>query len=103
VPVPFAFAWLNALHAVRHSHTTHELGGEDAKKHTVPKMDLPKIGVAYTILVKPFGSSVQQPKVFSLPILLKDHLPFPKMIQWDIPLTTFKFKARDWKYLIEEY
>jgi hypothetical protein len=25
------------------------------------------------------------------------------MIQWDIPLTTFKFKARDWKYLIEEY
>jgi hypothetical protein len=82
---------------------THELGGEDAKKCTVLKMDFPEIGVTYAILVKPSRSSVQRPKVFSLPILLKDHLPFPKTIQWDIPLTTFKFKAREWKYLIEEY
>jgi hypothetical protein len=82
---------------------THEFGGKDAKKRTVLKMDLPKIGVAYAIPAKPSGSLVQQPKVFSLLILLKDHLPFPKTIQWGVPLTTFKFKARDWKYLIEEY
>jgi len=82
---------------------THELGGKDSKRRTVVKMDLPEIGVAYAILVKPSGSLIQRPKVFSLPILLKDHLPFPETIQWEIPLTTFKFKAREWKYLIEEY
>ena len=25
------------------------------------------------------------------------------MIDWDLPLTSFKFKAREWKFLIEEY
>jgi hypothetical protein len=82
---------------------THKLGGKVAKKRTVLKMNLPEEGVAYAILAKPSGSLVQQPKVFFLPILPKDHLPFPETIEWDIPLTTFKFKAREWKFLIEEY
>jgi hypothetical protein len=46
---------------------THELGGKDAKKRTILKMDLPKIGVDYAILVKPSGSSVQDPRSFPSP------------------------------------
>ncbi len=82
---------------------THELGGKDAKKHPVIKMELPKDGSGYAILVKPSGSLVQRPKVFSQPVLLKAHLPFPKTIEWDLPLLSFKFKVREWKLFIEAY
>jgi hypothetical protein len=83
--------------------TTHELGGKDSKKQTVIKMDLPKNGDAFTILVKASWNSVKRPKIFSLPILLKTWLPYPETIDWDLPLTSFKFKAREWKYLIKGY
>jgi hypothetical protein len=83
--------------------TTHELGGKDSKKQTVIKMDLPKNGDVFAILVKASGSSVKRPKIFSLPILLKTRPPYPETIDWDLPLTSLKFKAREWKYLIEGY
>ncbi len=83
--------------------TTHELGDKDAKKWTVLKMDLPEWGEAFAILVKPLGSLVQRPKVFLKPILPRSHLPYPKTIDWDLPLFSIKLKAREWKYLIERY
>ncbi len=66
--------------------TTHKLGGKDAKKWTVLKMDPPERGEAFAILVKPSGSSVQRTKVFSKPVLPRSHLPYPKTIDWDLPL-----------------
>ena len=51
----------------------------------------------------PSGSLVKRPKVFSLPILSRWSLPYPVTIDWDLPLTSFKFKAREWKFLIDEY
>jgi hypothetical protein len=83
--------------------TTHELGGKDPKKWTVLKMDLPEWGEAFAILVEPLGSSVQCPKVFSKPILPRSHLPYPKTIDWELPLLLIKLTAREWKYLIEGY
>jgi hypothetical protein len=83
--------------------TMHELGGKDSKKRTVVEMDLLDQGEAYVILVRTSGSSVQRPKVFLLPILLKADLPFPKTIKWDLPLLSFKFKVSKWKLFIEAY
>jgi hypothetical protein len=69
---------------------THELGGKDSKKRSVIKMDLPKKGSVFAIQVKPSGSSVVRPKVFSLPILRENQLPYPQSIDWGLPLTTFQ-------------
>jgi hypothetical protein len=57
----------------------------------------------FVILVMPSGSLVKRPKVFSLPILSRRSLPYPVTIDWDLPLTLFKFKAREWTFLIKEY
>ena len=54
---------------------THESGGKDSKKRSVIKMDLPEKGSVFAIQVKPSGSSVVRPKVFSLPILRENQLP----------------------------
>ena len=54
---------------------THELGGKDSKKRSVIKMDLPEIGSVFAIQVKPSGSSVVRPKVFSLPIYARINSP----------------------------
>ena len=83
--------------------TTHELGGKDSLKRSVVKMAFPEAGEGFAILVKSSGSTVKRPKVFSLPILARQMLPYPLTIDWDLPLTSFKFKAREWKLLIEEY
>jgi hypothetical protein len=83
--------------------TTNELGGKDSKKRMVMKMDLPDRGEAYAILVRTLGSSVQHPKVFLLPILLKTDLPFPETIKWDLPLLSFNFKTRERKLFIKAY
>ena len=80
---------------------THELGGKDSKRRSVIKMDLPKKGSVFAIQVKPSGSSVVRLKVFSLPILHKNQLPYPQSIDWALPLTTFWFKAREWRFVIE--
>ena len=61
-------------------------------------MDFPKTGDCFTILVKSLGSTVKRPKIFSLPILLRVSLPYPASIDWDLPLTLFKFKARELKF-----
>ena len=66
-------------------------------------MDLPEKGSMFAIQVKPFGSSAVHPKVFSLPILRKDQLPYLQSIDWALPLTTFRFKAREWRFVIEGY
>jgi len=66
-------------------------------------MALPEAGEGFAILVKSSGSTVKRPKIFSLPILAREVLPYPVTIDWDLPLTSFKFKAREWKVLIEEY
>jgi hypothetical protein len=83
--------------------TTHELGGKDSLKRAVVKMAFPEAGEGFAILVKASGSVVKRPKIFSLPILARGALPYPISIDWDLPLTSFKFKARKWKFLIEEY
>ncbi len=83
--------------------TMHELGGKDSKKRMVVKMYLPESGEAYAIFVKSSGSTIQRPKIFSLPILLKADLPYPKTIEWDLLLLSFKFKAREWKLFIKAY
>ena len=83
--------------------TTHEFGGKDSLKRPVVKMAFPEAGEGFAILVKPSGSVVKRPKIFSLPILARVALPYPQTIDWDLPLTSFKFKAREWKFLIEEY
>ena len=83
--------------------TTHELGGRDSNKKAVVKMVFPKRGDGYAILVKSSGGKIQRPKIFSLPILLKDDLPFPDTIEWDLPLLSFKFKAQEWKLFFEGY
>ena len=83
--------------------TTHELGAKDSLRRPVVKMGFPENGDGFAILVKPSGSTVKRPKVFSLPILARSSLPYPVTIDWDLPLTSFKFKAREWKLLIEEY
>jgi len=82
---------------------THELGGKDSKWRSVIKMDLPEKGSVFAIQVKPSGSSVVRPKVFSLPILRENQLPYPQSIDWALPLTTFRFKAREWRFVIEGY
>jgi hypothetical protein len=82
---------------------THELGGKDSKKRMVIKMDLPKSREAYAIFVKSSGITIQRPKIFLLPIFLKADLPYPKTIKWDLPLLSFKFKAREWKLFIKGY
>ena len=46
---------------------------------------------------------VVRPKVFSLPSLCKNQLPYPQLINWALPLTTFRFKAREWRFVIEGY
>ena len=74
---------------------THELGGEDSKRRSVIKMDLPEKGSVFTIQVKAFGSLDVRPKVFSLPILCENQLPYPQSIDWALPLITFRFKARE--------
>jgi len=66
-------------------------------------MEFPKTGDCFAILVKPSGSTVKKTKIFSLPILLGAILPYPASIDWDLPLTSFNFKAREWKFLIEGY
>ena len=83
--------------------TTHELGGKDSLKRPVVKMAFPEAGEGFAILVKSSGSVVKRLKIFSLPILAREALPYPITIDWDLPLTSFKFKAREWKFLIEEY
>ena len=83
--------------------TTHELGGKDSKKRRVVKMDLPEQGEAFAISVKSSGGKVQRPKVFWLPLLRRADLLYPETIEWDIPLLSFKFRARDWKFVIEGY
>ena len=83
--------------------TTHELGGRDSNKKPVVKMAFPERGDGYAILVKSSGAKIQRPKIFSLPILAKDDLPFPETIEWDLPLLSFKFKAREWKLFVEGY
>ncbi len=83
--------------------TMHELRGKDSKKRMVVKMDLPESGEAYAIFIKSSGSTIQCPKIFLLPILLKADHPYPKTIKWDLPLLSFKFKAREWKLFIEAY
>ncbi len=82
--------------------TTHELGEKDSLKCPVVKMVFPETGEGFAILVKPLGSLVKRPKVFSISILSRQSLPYPVMIDWDLPLTLFKFKAREWKFLIKE-
>ncbi len=67
------------------------------------KIDLPEGGEAFATLVKPLGSSVQHPEVFSKPILSRSHLPYPKTIDWDLLLLSIRLKAREWKYLSEGY
>ena len=78
---------------------THELGGEDSKRRSVIKIDLPEKGSVFAIQVKPSGSLVVRPKVFLLPILRENQLPYPypQSIDWALPLTTFPFKAREWR------
>ncbi len=82
---------------------THELGGKDSKRRSVIKMDLPEKGSVFAIQVKPSGSSVVHLKVFLLPILCEDQLPYPHLIDWALPLTIFRFKAREWRFVIEGY
>ncbi len=89
--------------AGRCGFTTHELGGKDSLKRPVVKMGFLEAGDGFAILMKPSGSTVNRPKIFSLPILARASLPYPVTIDWDLPLTSFKFKAREWKLLIEEY
>ena len=64
---------------------THELGGKDSKRCSVIKMDLPEKGSVFAIQVKPSGSLVVHPKVFSLPILREDQLPYPQSIDCPTP------------------
>jgi len=78
-------------------------GGKDSKRRSVIKMDLPEKGSLFAIQVKPSGSSVVRPKVFALPILRENQLPYPQLIDWALPLTTFRFKAREWRFVIEGY
>ncbi len=82
---------------------SHELGGKDSKRHSATKMDLPKKGSVFAIQVKPSGSLVVRSEVFSLPILHKNQLPYLQLIDWALPLTTFRFKAREWRFVIEGY
>ncbi len=83
--------------------TTHELGRKASKKRRVVKMELPEQGEAFAISVKSSGGKVQRPKIFLLPILRRADLPYPETVKWDIPLLSLKFRARDWKFVIEAY
>ena len=84
---------------------THEAGGKDAKGRHVLKMDLPPDGSkAYVIPVKASGSAVKRPKVFSLPLLPQDKLPFGVLPEgWEEALATLKLCAREWKFFFEVY
>ena len=86
--------------------STHETDGKDAKGRKVLKMELPASGIrAFAIPVKSSGSTVKRPKIFSLPILPKDQLPYDVILPygWDETLLTLRLRAREWKFFIEAY
>jgi hypothetical protein len=84
---------------------THATGGKDAKGRLVLKMKLPEGGgVVFAIPVKASGSAVKRPKIFSLPTLALEDLPYSVLAEgWDETLRTLKLCAREWKFFIEIY
>ncbi len=83
--------------------TTHESEGKDSKGRKVLKIELPdQGGKAFVIPVKSSGSTVKQPKVFSLPMLAQADLPYDVLIKgWDEVLNSLKLRAREWKFFLE--
>ncbi len=83
---------------------THETGGKDAKKWNVLKISFPDKGEVYAIPVSASRSLVKRPKIFSIPVLPRDELPYDIFnTGWDEALTTIHLMAREWKYLIKGY
>ncbi len=78
-------------------------GGRTARGVLSSRWTCPRKAAFFAIQVKPSGSSVVRSKVFLLPILHKNQLPYQQSIDWALPLTTFRFKAREWRFVIEGY
>ena len=50
------------------------------------------------------NSTVKSPKMFSSPILPQASLPYDVFNKgWDVTLSIFRLRAREWKFLIEAY
>jgi hypothetical protein len=83
---------------------THQTGGKDSKKRNVLKMTLPHQGGVFVISVAASNSTVKCPNMFSSPILPQASLPYNVFNKgWNATLSTFRLRAREWKFLIEAY
>ena len=78
------------------------LGGMMPRSILSSRWTYPRMGLLMQFLSSPLEVWCSSPRSSCCPFCSRQ-LPYPQTIEWDIPLTSFKFKAREWKYPIEGY